>query len=97
ARTCRSSAVGLPVVTRPSRVNTDRAVRTVRFSKNQPPGPRPNAPLSGSTERSGARPIQEARSSFSRHRTGVVSERDRRVQRLEVRGGVQGTELERIA
>src|SRR5213078_1786881 len=27
----------------------------------------------------------------------VVSERDRRVQRLEVRGGVQGTELERIA
>ena len=73
ARTCRSSAVrvpGAPVLTRPSSVNCDRAVRTENFSKNQPPGPRPNVPLIGFTDRSGAWPIQDTRSKVSVQRTG---------------------------
>ena len=74
AWTARSSTVGLPfspLTMRPSSVKWDRGVRTVKPSKNQPPGPRPKRPRSGSTESSGAWPIQEMRSKLSAQRTGT--------------------------
>ena len=70
----RSSTVGVPFAPGamlPASVNCDRSVCTSKRSKNQPPGPRPNRPLSGLTERSGAWPIQDTRVKSSDQRTGT--------------------------